>query len=250
MSQEQPQRPEELRPDDRGGQPIKMPAMMQTAEARVFGQTQKGGPAAAMQAAATRNERAGFVGHGDVTDIAGDQGIAITEAELPGMRMVTEFVAGQVVGQFVEPTPAERNVNITAAGIQGSITIGEALEAAGHTRGGKAVDQSDASAIQAAEVRATGTSVVAPGGLASTAQSAAAHNETVDGDEDKIKLGEVLKDATSRLPVDKVATREDAEGIASAEVRNDPEQVIEPGGVAASVAVAVRLNEGLWGGGS
>lgn len=112
------------------------------------------------------------------------------------------------------------------------------------------MDQSDASAIQAAEVRATGTSVVTTGGLASTAHSAAAHNEAVDRDEDKIKLGEVLKDVMNRLPVDKVVTREDAEGVASAELGNNSELVIDPGGVAASVAVAARLNEGLGGLGS
>lgn len=115
MSQEQPQSPQEQHHGDRRMQPIKYgdvfdvsgelalkpvapqdASMMQTAEAMAFGQTQKGGPAAAMQSAAARNERAGFVAHGDVTDAAGNQGVAITETELPGIRMVTESVAGQV----------------------------------------------------------------------------------------------------------------------------------------------------------
>lgn len=75
---------------------------------------------------------------------------------------------------------------------QGAITIGEALETTAQTAGDKPVDQSDAAAIQAAEVRATGSTVTTPGGLAASAQSAAAHNETVDRDEDKIKLSQVL----------------------------------------------------------
>ena len=71
--------------------------MMQSAETRVFGRTQKGGPAAVMQSAATHNERAGLVGHVDVTDAAGDQGVSVAEADIPGARIITERVAGQVV---------------------------------------------------------------------------------------------------------------------------------------------------------
>lgn len=75
---------------------------------------------------------------------------------------------------------------------QNAITIGEALEATAKTAGDKPVDQSDAAAVQAAEVRATGSNVIIPGGLAATAQSAAAHNATLDRDEEKIKLNQVL----------------------------------------------------------
>jgi hypothetical protein len=75
---------------------------------------------------------------------------------------------------------------------QSTITIGEALEASAQSAGNKAVDQSDASAIEAAEVRATGTNVITPGGLAATAQSAATYNARIDQDEDKIKLRDVL----------------------------------------------------------
>ena len=73
-----------------------------------------------------------------------------------------------------------------------AITIGEALEATAKTAGDKPVDQSDAAAIQAAEVRATGSNVITPGGLAATAQSAASFNAGVDKDENKIKLRDVL----------------------------------------------------------
>lgn len=54
------------------------------------------------------------------------------------------------------------------------------------------MDQSDAAAIQAAEVRATGSNVIIPGGLTATAQSAATHNARVDRDEYKIKLRDIL----------------------------------------------------------
>jgi hypothetical protein len=40
-------------------------------------------------------------------------------------------------------------------------------------------------------------------------------------------------------------TREDAEGVVSAELRNNPNPVTQPGGVAASVAAAARLNESV-----
>lgn len=77
----------------------------------------------------------------------------------------------------------------TAAGVgnQGKITMGQALEAAIQTAGSKPVDQSDAAAVREAEVRATGSSVVIPGGFA-----AAAYNAGMIRDEDKIKLRDVL----------------------------------------------------------
>ena len=58
-----------------------------------------------------------------------------------------------------------------------SITIGEALEVSALSAGDKAVDQSDVAAIYAAEMRATGTNEIKPGGIGATAQSAATHNE-------------------------------------------------------------------------
>ncbi|KAG8370212.1 hypothetical protein BUALT_Bualt14G0093600 [Buddleja alternifolia] len=244
MSQEQPRRPQAEGPQEEpikygdvfqvSGELAEKPvapedaAMMQAAETSVLGQTQKGGAAAVMQAAATRNEMAGLLGHRDVTDVAEQGGVVVTETDLPGTRVITESVAGQVVGQYVQATPI---VQMTTAGEvrQAAITIGEALEAAARTAGNKPVDHSDAAAIQAAECRATGSNLIAPGGLAATAQSAAAFNE--------------LKGATAKLPADKAATREDAEGITSAELRNDPNMKSHPGGVAASVAAAARMNE-------
>lgn len=72
-------------------------ALMQSAESTVLGQTQKGGAAATMQSAATRNERAGLVGHSDITNAAGDEGVTVAETDVPGRRVIIESVAGQVL---------------------------------------------------------------------------------------------------------------------------------------------------------
>lgn len=109
----------------------------------------------------------------------------------------------QVVAQYIQPTGGcgGQPQGATARGGSGGgggggatreITIGEALEAAGQTIPGKPVDQCDAAAIQAAEIRATGSNVITPGDVAATAQSAAAYNESMIRDEDKVKLGDVL----------------------------------------------------------
>ncbi|KAG4918996.1 hypothetical protein AAZX31_20G135300 [Glycine max] len=255
MSQEQPRRPKGQNPIKYGdvfvvsGDLAQKPvapedaAMMQSAEARVLGQTQPGGAASVMQSAATRNEQAGLVGHRDVTDVTGDRGVTVTETKVPGRRIITEAVGGQVVEQYVEATPVE--AGRSSAIKENAITIGEALEATAQTVGQKAVDQSDASAIQAAEVRATGSNVITPGGLAAMAQSAAAYNADCKLDQDKVKLADVLAGATAKLPADKAATLQDAEGVACAEVRNNPDATATPGGVAASVAAAARLNENV-----
>lgn len=76
--------------------------------------------------------------------------------------------------------------------VQSVITIGDALEASAQTAGDKPVDHSDAAAIQAAECRATGFNIKTPGGIAATAQSAAAYNDGLIGDKGKIKLKDVL----------------------------------------------------------
>lgn len=78
--------------------------------------------------------------------------------------------------------------DISSAGI----TIGEALEATAMTAGQKLVEWSDAAAIQAAEVRATGRTNIVPGGVAAAAQSAATLNARATRDEDKTKLADVL----------------------------------------------------------
>lgn len=78
------------------------------------------------------------------------------------------------------------------AGADGGVTIGEALEATALTAGQKPVEWSDAAAIQAAEVRATGRTNIVPGGVAAAAQSAATLNARTTKEEDKTKLGDIL----------------------------------------------------------
>ncbi|CAA2990780.1 Hypothetical predicted protein [Olea europaea subsp. europaea] len=204
MSQEQPRRPQaaEQEPLKYGdvfqvsGELASKPVapedatMMQSAETTVFGQTQKGVTAAVMHSAAACNQRAGIVDHRDVTDIAGQEGVAVTETDLPGTRIITESVAGQVVGQYVQSTPLVQMA--TSREVQSVITIGDALEASAQTAGDKPVDHGDAAAIQAAECRATGSNIITPGGIAATAQSAAAYNDGLIGDKGKIKLKDVL----------------------------------------------------------
>lgn len=73
-----------------------------------------------------------------------------------------------------------------------AITIGEALESTVISAGNKPVDQSDATAIQAAEMRATGRDGVVPGGIAAQSQSAATANTRLILDESKIKLSDIL----------------------------------------------------------
>ncbi|PIA44921.1 hypothetical protein AQUCO_01700475v1 [Aquilegia coerulea] len=217
-------------------------AMMQTAETTVLGQTQKGGPAAVMQSAAAVNERAGVVSHNQVTDIASDQGVTVTETDMPGRRVITESVAGQVVGEI--SAPASIPVHSPASVFEhDAITIGQALEATAIAASNKPVDESDAAAIQAAEMRATGSSVIATGGVAAAAQSAASMNARMTNNEVKTKLGEVLTNASEKLPADKPVTKEDAEGVIGAELRNNPNMSTHPGGVAESMAAAARMNQ-------
>ncbi|CAL5392858.1 unnamed protein product [Camellia sinensis] len=226
MSQEQRRRPQDVQQEpikygdvfavssDLAEKPIglKDATKMQTAEATVFGETQKSGAAVVMLAAAIVNERAGLVGSNEVADVTGDVGVTVTATDY-GTRVITESIAGQVVGQYYESTQQ-----------------GEALEATAHIASNKTVDKRDA----AAEVRATGSNVISPGGVAVAAQSEASLNAGLARDEDKIKLTHVLTGATAKLSADKAATREDAE------LRNNPNLETHPGGVYA----AARFNEG------
>ncbi|GFZ13618.1 seed maturation protein [Actinidia rufa] len=253
MSQEQPQRPKtEQEPIKYGdvfsvsGDLASMPiapqdaAAMQVAENMTLGKTQKGGPAAVMQSTAAMNERRGAICHDEVTDVTRDQGVTVTETILADRRVILESVGDQIVGQYTAPVTGQGRA--PAPALRDAVTIGDALEATALSAGDKPVDQSDAAAIQAAEMRATGTNEISPGGVGATAQSAATRNVRAMRDEDKTKLSDVLEDASAKLPSDKVATREDAEGIIGAEIRNNPRMATHPGGVADSVAAAARLN--------
>ncbi|XP_073036784.1 late embryogenesis abundant protein 47-like [Primulina eburnea] len=145
----------------------------------------------------------------------------------------------EVIAKQLSSADITCNVQVQQSG---NITIGEALEATALTAGHQPVDYSDAAAIQAAEVRATRRTNIVPGGVAAAAQSAATRNARLQRDEDKTKLGEILSEASTKLPSDKAVTRRDAEGVIGAELRNDPNLCTRPGGVAASLAAAARLN--------
>lgn len=71
-------------------------ATVQSAENTVLGNTQKGGPAAVMNSAATKNERAGIVSHEQVTDVVATDGVTISQANVAGSRIITEAVGDQV----------------------------------------------------------------------------------------------------------------------------------------------------------
>ncbi|KAG2554621.1 late embryogenesis abundant protein D-34-like [Panicum virgatum] len=240
-------------------------ATMQSAENLVFGQTLRGRPAAAMQSAATTNERMGVVGHDQATDATAVQGVTVSETRVPGGRIVTEFVAGQAVGQYLArdddatagggagagaggAAPGRRVAAAAGVSDNRKVTIGEALEATALAAGDEPVERSDAAAIQAAEARATGLDANVPGGLAAQAQSAAAANAWAARDVDKTTLGDVLANATAQLVADKPVEIPDALRVAGAENRNKGDGTARPGGVAASMAAAARLNrdEAVW----
>lgn len=104
----------------------------------------------------------------------------------------------QVVEQFSQRNPILQSLSppsmVQERGSGGGvgITIGEALEATAITAGNKTVEWSDAAAIQAAEVRATGRTNIVPGGVAAAAQSAATLNARATRDEEKTKLADIL----------------------------------------------------------
>ena len=117
---------------------------------------------------------------------------SIAEAELSSRRVVAESVGGQVVARFVAPAPVAL-AHPAGALDQDAVTIGRALEAvAAATAGLKPVDQSDAAAVQVAEMCATGAGGTIPGGVAAAAQAAADHNARAARDEDKVRLRDVL----------------------------------------------------------
>ncbi|GFY98801.1 seed maturation protein [Actinidia rufa] len=146
----------------------------------------------------------------------------------------------EIMGQYTAPATGQGRAQEPA--IRDAFTIGDALEATALSAGDKPVNQSDAAAIQAAEMKASGTNEIAPGGVGATAQSEVTRNVRAMRDEDKTKLSVVLEDASAKLPSDKVATREDAEGVIGAEMRNNPRMATCPGGVADSMAAAAGLD--------
>ncbi|KAK7270278.1 hypothetical protein RIF29_23303 [Crotalaria pallida] len=230
--------------DELASKPItpKDAAMMQATENQALGTTQKGGPAAVMQSAATANLSAGLVNRDSISDVARDHGMSVSETKVGNSRLITECVGREVVGQFVEPDVPVKNPGMALEGE--AVSIGEALEASALTRAGdKPVEMSDAAAIQAAEMRATGKNEIEGGGLGAIAQSAATKNSRTLPFMEKTTLSDVLTDARGKLASDKAVTKEDAEGVIGAEIRNTPDMRTTPGGVAASMAAAARLNQ-------
>ncbi|CAI9785674.1 unnamed protein product [Fraxinus pennsylvanica] len=163
MSQGQTRRPEAVKYcdlfqvfDELASKPIapQDASSMQAAENIVLEETKKGGPdppTCARRGAA-----------GDMTSIVREQGATISEAE--------------VGSGAIRSTYRCENDKPGGALDTFSITVGEALEAAGLSAGGKPIDESDAAAIQAAESRATRLGHVVLGGVAAEAQSVAAYN--------------------------------------------------------------------------
>ncbi|KAH0856177.1 hypothetical protein HID58_084438 [Brassica napus] len=106
------------------------------------------------------------------------------EAEkIPATEKSSEAAEGEVRKEKVVANPPASEV---------TITIGEALDATVLTAGNKPVEWSDAAAIQAAEVRATGRTNIMPGGVAASAQSAATLNARANSEDDKTTLAVVL----------------------------------------------------------
>ncbi|KAF7102424.1 hypothetical protein CFC21_103564 [Triticum aestivum] len=223
---------------------------MRTAEESVQGvqvpQASGGGfsAAVAMETAAAYNQAVGAVRPGQASEAATKQGITVTQTAVPGGRIVTEFVAGQVVGQYSVADQAmmqqqQQQVEEDAS----KVTIGEAMEAAALSAGDRPLEEADAAAIRAAETQAQGADTVMPGGLADQAWAAASANAWAERDEDKITVGDVLSDATTKLADDKPAATEDAARVVQAETYSDAGARTKAGGVGAAVTTAARLNQ-------
>ncbi|MED6106802.1 hypothetical protein PIB30_007829 [Stylosanthes scabra] len=81
---------------------------MQSVEGQILGETPKGGPAAVMESAAARNQRAGVVGCKDVTNIAQNEGVTVSiDTDESDNHVITETLGGQVVGQYEKTNEAK-----------------------------------------------------------------------------------------------------------------------------------------------
>lgn len=148
-----------------------------------------------------------------------------------------------MIAQFTLPVPDKKAAESTDA-----VTVGEALQAAGQTKAGdEPVDLADASAVQAAEMRATGRAGNVPGGVAAAAQRAAQANSARQHVAEEVtRLRDVLDDAAAALPANKVATREDADKVAAAARRNSAGTEAAGGGgegVVEAVNAAADMNQ-------
>ncbi|XP_047073869.1 late embryogenesis abundant protein 31-like [Lolium rigidum] len=203
--------------------------------------------AVAMETAAAYNQAVGAVHPGQASAAATMKGITVTQTAVPGGRVVTEFVAGQVVGQYsvadqAMMEQAQRQQQVVEEDTS-KVTIGEAMEAAALSAGERPVEEADAAAIRAAETQAQGEDGVLPGGLADQAWAAASANAWAERDEDKITIGDVLTDATTKLADDKPAEHADAARVVQAETYSDAGARTKAGGVGAAMTTAARLNQ-------
>ncbi|KAJ4803962.1 hypothetical protein LUZ62_016528 [Rhynchospora pubera] len=227
-------------------------ATMQRAEYAALGAPQPGGPADVMASAATLNQYTGVVRGNQASAAACEQGITITETPVHGGKIITEFVAGQAVGQYAV-TDAQLGDEVGSGGQGGGgylgdddntkLTIGEALEATARAIGNEPINASDAEAIRAAETTASGADVAIPGGVADAALAAASANTWATTDQAKIKIADVLSNATEKMPADKPAEPEDAAEVFDAEAGSEKHGKTRPGGVTAAVATAARINQ-------
>ncbi|KAM0850911.1 hypothetical protein ACQ4PT_052786 [Festuca glaucescens] len=116
--------------------------------------------AVAMETAAAYNQGVGAVQPGQASFAATTKGITVTQTAVPGGRVVTEFVAGQVVGQYSVANQAmmeqpQRQQQVVEEDTS-KVAIGEAMEAAALSAGERPVEEADAAAIRAAETQAQG----------------------------------------------------------------------------------------------
>ncbi|KAL6600493.1 hypothetical protein ACP70R_022630 [Stipagrostis hirtigluma subsp. patula] len=122
------------------GQPIapRDAAAMRAAEEQVEGvpvpQESGGGFSVGgfMEQAAQYNEALGAVQPGQASDAAANKGVNVTQDAVAGGRIVTEFVAGQAVGQYAVADEAPAEQAKAAAGSEGGAGAGGAT-AARHT---------------------------------------------------------------------------------------------------------------------
>ncbi|XP_021764266.1 late embryogenesis abundant protein D-34-like [Chenopodium quinoa] len=216
-------------------------AAMEAGERNVMGQSPLFGPASVMQSAASINVQSGYC---DPDSNPNHEGVQVTESDMNGIRIITESVSDEVVGQYVEPNFTGPSATSPAEQAQEreSVTIGEALEAVALSAGDHPVDKADAAAIEAAEKRALGVDTMPHGGLAEEAYNAAAWNAKTLGYEFRTTMDDILRDASDKLSHDKPVTHEDAKEILEAEAKNDPANAITAGGVGEMMSAAASLN--------
>ncbi|XP_078442359.1 seed maturation protein [Wolffia australiana] len=121
----------------------------------------------------------------------------------------------------------------------GSVTVGEALEAAAQVAGKKLVDFADAAAIQSA----MGSASPRPGDVASRAQAAARVNSRLPPFAEGITLQSVLLGVQNeRIMAERQVTAWDAKKVAKAEAKNKANKTTCLMVVASCMAAAARLN--------